>query len=148
MQNSSGGRVIVADNIHFTLVFLGSVPVERIDKLRTIGASLRVERFRLDLARAGCWKRSQVGWIAPEHVPAPLEVLVMQLRQRLLQAEFSVDDKPFAPHVTLLRKAKCSAKTVQPDTPFVWSVDRFVLVRSETLQTGPVYSKIEEWSMD
>ncbi len=80
-------------------------------------------------------------------MPASLEVLVLQLRQRLLQAEFAVDDKSFAPHVTLLRKANCSAKAVQPGTPFVWSVDRFVLVRSDTPQTGPVYSKIEEWSM-
>lgn len=147
MHTAIGGRAVPAENIHLTLAFLGSIAVERIDELRAIGASVRADRFQLNLTKTGCWKRSAVGWVAPDHVPAPLETLVSELRYRLAGAGFPVDDKPFSPHVTLLRKAKCNAKAESPATPFVWSVDRFVLVRSETLKTGPVYSRIKEWFM-
>ncbi len=147
MHTAFGGRAVPAENIHLTLAFVGSVAVERIDDLRDIGASIRADRFQLDLAETGCWKRSAVGWVAPDHVPAPLETLVLELRNCLTGAGFPVDDKPFSPHVTLLRKAKCTVTADSPDTPFVWSVDRFVLARSETLKTGPVYSRIEEWFM-
>jgi len=147
MHTAFGGRAVPVENIHLTLAFLGSVAVERIDELGAIGASVRTDRFQLNLTKSGCWKRSAVGWVAPDHAPAPLETLVLELRDRLAGAGFTVDDKPFSPHVTLLRKAKCAAKAQPPDTPFVWPVDRFVLVRSETLKTGPVYSRIKEWFM-
>ena len=144
---SCGGRIVAKDKIHLTLVFLGSLPLERIDELRAIGASLRADRFRLDLAKAGCWKRSQVGWVAPENVPASLDLLVAQLRDLLSGACIPVDDKPFRPHVTLVRKAKCNVEAAPPGMRLAWSVDRFVLVRSRTLQTGSVYAKIDEWPM-
>ena len=147
MQQAFDGRVVKADNIHLTLAFLGSVPVPRIDELRAIGESISVDRFRLDLTQTGCWKRSSVGWIAPDHVPAPLEALVLELCQRLLKAGFRVDNKPFAPHVTLLRKAKCTKRAEQPDMPLVWRVDHFMLMRSETLPTGPIYTQIGAWGL-
>jgi 2'-5' RNA ligase len=147
MHDACGGRIVAKDNIHLTLAFLGSQPHDRIDELRAIGASLRADRFRLDLTKAGSWKRSQVGWVAPENVPASLDLLVVQLRDLLSGACIPFDAKPFRPHVTLVRKAKCNAKAALPGMRFAWSVDRFVLVRSRTLQTGSVYSKIDEWPM-
>jgi 2'-5' RNA ligase len=148
MEKSFGGRVIAADSIHLTLAFLGSVPVERIGELRAIGASLRSNRFQLDLVKAGRWKRSQIAWVAPENVPAPLDALVLKLRDHLAGAGFTTDDKPFTPHITLVRNAKCNIKAVQSDIPLIWSVDRFVLVRSETLQTGPVYTQLATWALN
>jgi 2'-5' RNA ligase len=61
MHDLYGGRVVAKDNIHLTLAFLGSLSLERTDELRAIGSSLRTGRFDLDLTRAGCWKRSQIG---------------------------------------------------------------------------------------
>ena len=147
MHDSCGGRILAKDNIHLTLVFLGSLPHDRIDDLRGIGASLCADRFRLDLTKAGCWKRSQIAWVAPENVPVLLDSLVVQLRDLLSCARIPFDAKPFRPHVTLVRKAKCNVRAGLTGMRFAWSVDRFVLVRSRTLQTGPVYSKIDEWPM-
>lgn len=147
MHDSCGGRIVAKDNIHLTLAFLGSQPRDRIDDLRAIGASLRADRFRLDLTKAGCWKRSQIGWVAPENVPVLLDSLVVQLRDLLSGARIPFDAKPFRPHVTLVRKAKCNVRAALTGMRFAWSVDRFALVRSRTLQTGPVYSKIDEWPM-
>lgn len=147
MHDLYGGRVVAKDNIHLTLAFLGSLSLERTDELRAIGSSLRTGRFDLDLTRAGCWKRSQIGWIAPEQVPATLDLLVLRLHDLVSRSGIPVDDKPFRPHVSLLRKAKCSAKAASPGIRLAWSVDSFALIGSRTLHTGPVYSTIEEWQL-
>ncbi|MDH3380173.1 MAG: RNA 2',3'-cyclic phosphodiesterase [Gammaproteobacteria bacterium] len=148
MQQAFDGRVVKAENIHLTLAFLGSVPVERVDDLRAIGESISVDRFRLDLNQTGCWKRSAVGWVAPAHVPAPLEALVSELCRRLLEVGFPVDARPFAPHVTLLRKAKCNKLAAHPNVQLVWRIDRFLLMQSETRQTGPIYTQVGAWGLD
>ncbi|MGD8476037.1 MAG: RNA 2',3'-cyclic phosphodiesterase [Burkholderiales bacterium] len=147
MRESMGGRVMVARNIHLTLAFLGSVPLARIDELRGIGNAIEAGPFELHLTETGCWKRSAVGWIAPATIPQALASLVEQLRQRLSDAGFRVDDKPFAAHVTLLRKVKCRPEPVAEAASFEWRVASFALMRSQTLQTGPVYSRVADWPL-
>ena len=147
LQKAFGGRVVRTENIHLTLAFLGSVPVERIDELVDIGGSIMARRFELILTETGCWKRSAVGWIAPESMPEPLQDLVLELRRQLLAAGFRVDDKPFAPHVTLLRKAKCRTQPTRLQTPLDWHIDDFVLMRSDTLESGVEYSKTGGWKL-
>ncbi len=147
MQKSFGGRVVQECNIHLTLAFLGSVPTERVDELLEIGQKVRAQTFELKLVETGCWKRSTVGWIAPNTLPEALETLVLELRRRLLKGGFRVDDKPFAPHVTLLRKAKCRAQPDQLQAPLDWRIDRFVLMRSDTLPDGPEYAQVGAWPL-
>lgn len=147
LQKAFGGRVVRTENIHLTLAFLGSVPVERADELLAIGGSIMARRFELKLTETGCWKRSAVGWIAPESLPEPLKDLELELRSRLLAAGFRVDDRPFAPHVTLLRKAKCRTQPAQLQTPLDWLLDHFVLMRSDTLESGVEYSQVGRWKL-
>lgn len=147
MQVAFGGRTVDARNIHLTLAFLGSVPSARVDELLAIGASIRTARFILNLVETGCWKRSAVAWIAPDASPQPLEDLVIQLRQRLIESRFDTDDKPFVPHVTLLRKAKCRTQPVKQETLLEWRIEDFVLIRSDTLSDGARYSRIGGWPL-
>ena len=158
MQSAFGGRVVAAGNIHLTLAFLGSVPIARADELRDVGASVKTSSFSLELNAIGCWRRSAVGWIAPGGPPQPLDDLARELRQGLAKSQFHVDDKPFAPHVTLLRKAKCKPRPEQQgpassdmstdrQLPVVWNVDHFVLMRSDTMQSGPEYTRVGAWPL-
>jgi 2'-5' RNA ligase len=147
LRKALGGRLVPTENIHLTLAFLGSVPAARIDELLGIGAAVMTKRFEMTLTETGCWKRSAVGWIAPGRLPEPLEDLVLALRSRLLAARFRVDEKPFAPHVTLLRKAKCQTPSQHLQAPLNWRVDHFVLVRSVTLRDGPQYAQIGTWPL-
>ena len=147
MQRAFHGRVVAARNIHLTLAFLGSVPVARVDELLAIGAAIAVDRFPLKLTETGCWKRSAVAWVAPEKLPQALENLVLGLRQRLLRSGFGVDEKPFSPHVTLLRKAKCRREASPDEVSLEWQVDSFALIRSDTLQTGPEYARLGTWPL-
>jgi len=159
LQGAFGGRVVAAHNIHLTLAFVGSVPTARVEELLGLGASIRASRLTLNLIETGCWKRSSVGWIGPDALPRALDDLVLDLRQRLMRSQFRVDDKPFAPHITLIRKAKCTAqanqstqpgRTTQPTSEqqaLQWDIDRFVLMRSETAQRGPEYTEVGAWPL-
>lgn len=147
MHKTYGGRVVAAQNIHLTVAFIGSVPTERVDDLRAIGRAIKVGRIQLRLIRTGCWKRSGIGWIGPDHSTAALEDLVLKLREHLLQGGFSVDNKPFTPHVTLLRKAKCSSQPAPQELALDWEIDRYVLMRSDTFRAGPEYSQLAAWPL-
>ena len=131
-----------------TLAFLGDVPVARTDELYAIGDALRAKPFELELTRTGVWKRSAVGWVAPAMLPDALEQLVEELRRHLVEAGFCVEQRPFKPHVTLLRNVRRELKAVQADAPYRWTVDRFSLVRSQTFQTGPVYTSLRDWRLN
>jgi len=147
MRAEIGGRVVAVDRIHLTLVFIGAVPVARIDALCAIGDVMRGKCFELDLTQTGCWRRSGVGWIAPVGTPAPLAQLVGDLRRHLAQADFSVDEKPFAPHITLLRNVRCNVKPEQTGVSLRWMVDGFSLIRSQTLRGGPLYTPLMTWRL-
>ncbi len=147
MREESGGRVVAANRIHLTLAFLGDIPVARIDELYAIGEALQAEQFELELTRTGIWKRSGVGWIAPGLLPDALEQLVVALRHHLAEAGFFVEQRPFMPHVTLLRNVRREVKERQVKAPYRWMVHKFSLVRSQTFQTGPVYTSLRDWHL-
>jgi len=148
MREEAGGRVVAANRIHLTLVFLGDVPVTSTDGLYAVGDALQTPQFELELTRTGVWKRSAVGWIAPGTLPDALEQLVGSLRRHLVDAGFAVEQRPFKPHVTLLRKVRRELKAEQVDLSYRWIVDSFSLVRSQTFQTGPAYTSLRTWRLN
>lgn len=140
--------MVAANRIHLTLAFLGDVSVTRIDELNAVGDALQAARFELELTRTGIWKRSAVGWIAPEDLPEAFEKLVEALRHHLVAAGFCVEQRPFRPHVTLLRNVRSELKAGQAEPSYRWMVDSFCLVRSQTCQTGPVYTALRTWRLN
>ena len=110
--------------------------------------ALQAARFELELTRTGIWKRSAVGWIAPATLPEAFEKLVKALRHHLLEGGFCVEQRPFRPHVTLLRNVRRELKAGQADASYRWMVDSFCLVRSQTCQTGPVYTTLRTWQLN
>jgi 2'-5' RNA ligase len=70
--------------------------------------------------------------------------LVASLEAALLECGFRVDERPYAAHVTVVRKARCKPIALTL-TPVEWRVDGFVLVRSELNAEGPRYTVIGRW---
>src|SRR3989338_1351130 len=66
LHAACGGRPTKRETIHLTLVFLGDVPVERIDELRTLAAQVSAPSFELVLTQLGWWKHNRVAWAAPD----------------------------------------------------------------------------------
>ncbi|MCU0811259.1 MAG: RNA 2',3'-cyclic phosphodiesterase [Thiobacillaceae bacterium] len=139
------GRLTRAETLHLTLVFLGAVDASRLDALRELAAQVRAESFALQLDQAGCWRHNRVGWLGAGETPPALATLVADLENRLESGLIRFDKRAFVPHITLLRKARCAE--VPACRPVVWPVDRFVLVESQSTESGVLYQIVGEWPL-
>ena len=144
LHRLAGGRLMRQESIHLTLVFLGDVDVGRLEELRAAGAGAAFEPFDLCVDSAGCWNHNRVAWLAPRATPAPLQALVDGLEARLKQAGFRFDARPYAPHITVIRKARCGRIDI-PIAPVEWRIEDFVLVRAQLDTEGSRYTVIGHW---
>lgn len=101
-------RWVREENLHLTLVFLGSVEVRRLDAVRPLMDALAAEvaAFELTAAGAGTFgprSAPRVLWSGFAAPPAGLMTLQQGLTDRLAERGFDVTGKAFQPHVTLGR---------------------------------------------
>jgi RNA 2',3'-cyclic 3'-phosphodiesterase len=137
------GRAIPAENIHLTLAFLGEADPA---KATAAARPVRARRHRLPIDVARYVKRNEMVWAAPRDMPLELAELVRALHLQLYRHEFILDRRPFAAHVTLLRKA-AAPKTLPPPPRVDWPVDEFLLVRSRTSSKGASYEPVERFPL-
>lgn len=144
VRNESGGKLAVVENIHLTLAFLGEA-----DSERAIAAARRVKgrRHELPIDAARYVKRNEMVWVGPAAVPEALASLAADLRASLLQEEFALEERPFAAHVTLIRKARRRPSSIAPLPPVSWPVDEFLLVRSRISSSGSTYEPLERFAL-
>ena len=144
VRNESGGKLTVVENIHLTLVFLGEAGPER-----AIAAARRVKgrRHELPIDAARYVKRNEMVWVGPAAVPEALAALAADLRAALLQEEFALEERPFAAHVTLIRKARRRPGAIPPLPAVSWPVDEFLLIRSRTSSNGSTYEPLERFAL-
>jgi 2'-5' RNA ligase len=138
------GRPTPAAKIHLTLAFLGAVEPEK-----AVLAARRVKaaRHALPMEKAQYWKHNRIVWAGPRGTPAGVKALVEALHQELFRAEYILERRPFAAHVTLLRNA--AAPRELPRLPEVeWPVQEFTLVRSALGGAkGSVYDIVERFPL-
>lgn len=138
VRNESGGKVTSVENIHLTLAFLGDSEPDQ-----AIAAARRVQgrRHELPIDAARYVKRNQMVWVGSTVVPEALLALAGGLHASLRSVGFALEDRPFAAHVTLIRKARRPA-AIPPLPRVAWPVDEFLLIRSHTSPNGSRYEPI------
>jgi 2'-5' RNA ligase len=138
------GRPTPAEKIHLTLAFLGDAQPER------AGAAARRVQGRahaLPIEVAEYWRHNQIVWAGPRETPAALAALVERLHFELYRAEFILERRPFAAHVTLVRKARKPVSL--PPLPAVdWPIRDLTLVRSTVSAQGSAYDIVERFPLD
>lgn len=139
-----GGRAMRTENLHLTLVFIGNVTRERLPLLHEIAASLAMPDLKFDVDRIGCWRHNHIVWAAPAVVPQGLARFVADMEAALRKGGFVLDERPYVPHVTLVRNAR-RGPAVESIGPARWGVRRFVLVESVSGEHGVRYDPIGEW---
>ena len=147
LELRAGGRPVPAEKIHLTLAFLGEVAPDRADDLVKAADKVREAPFDIVLDRIGSFRRARVAWVGTSE-PAPgLLSVEATLREALRAREFDLEERPFTPHVTLVRKAD---KTLprEPTAPIAWGVREIALVSSEpgsgaykTMATWPLKAR-------
>jgi RNA 2',3'-cyclic 3'-phosphodiesterase len=143
VAHDSGGAPTPSDSIHLTLAFLGEA-----DPGKAYNAAQRVQgaRHALPIDQAQYWKHNKIVWVGPQATPASLAALVNQLHGSLREHGFVLEDRPFAAHVTLLRKAK-PPKSLPPLPSVEWPVHEMLLVRSRTSPKGSTYEPVERFPL-
>jgi 2'-5' RNA ligase len=139
------GRPQRPDQLHVTLEFMGQVPRERQPSLRAAAGRVRMEPFVIEFDRVEHWPKPQVVCLVASRIPAGLMALVTQLRAALAEAGFTLDARPYRPHVTLARKVRAAAN-LPLEPPFVWPSSSLVLVRSVTDPAGSRYEPLCWWN--
>jgi 2'-5' RNA ligase len=142
VQKQTGGRATAEETIHLTLAFLGPADPA---KASAAAESVRPSPFDLPIDTAKYWKHNQIVWVGPQATPPALTALVGQLHPALRAAGFVLEARPFAAHVTLIRKA--STPGPLPALPtLAWPVHDFVLVRSTPTGSGSRYEVVQRFS--
>lgn len=101
-----GGRAVQARNLHLTLAFLGHMPVAATPAVIAAVAGVPRLDYEMVVDQARHWRHNRILWLGPSVVPEPVARMCEALRQALREAGVRYDDKPFVPHVTLLRAAR------------------------------------------
>lgn len=141
-----GGRVMRARNIHLTLVFVGDVPSLRLAELGAAAAAVAGAAVEMTVDRAVFWPRQRIAWVGPTQTPAALARLVTALEERVAAAGFAFDRRPYVPHVTLVRDARCR-DAPQLAAPIAWSAREFVLAQSTRDADGAAYDLVGRWPL-
>ena len=137
LHRECGGRIVHRDNLHLTLVFLGSVAREKLPQLEHIARQQHGAAFDLAFGATGYWRHNRIVWAAPQATPELLRDLVAALEVSLEPAGFKFDRRPYVPHMTLIRDARMPA--ILPRLAFAWPVADFALVESARGAKGPEY---------
>lgn len=140
------GRPVRRDNLHLTLVFLGSVDKETQACAEQAASSAVCPPFELAFDAGGYFPRPQVVWIAPTQPPAALGMLVRALREALLPCGLDLDPRPYRPHLTLARKVR-RRPALSAITPIFWPVTEFSLVESRSQPEGVCYVPLRSWPL-
>ena len=131
-RRDCGGRVTHPDRIHLTLAFLGDADPE---EARATAAAVRLPACAFPIERARYWAHNRIVWVGPAETPAELSAL----------AEALGEERGYAAHVTLLRKARPGA--LPPVPALEWPVPEFVLVGSTLSAEGPSYEVLGRYAL-
>jgi 2'-5' RNA ligase len=106
--------------------------------------AVRGRRHALPIDAAQYVKRNEMVWVGPAKMPVELGALAANLHGALRAAGFTLEERPFRAHVTVIRKARMP-KAIPPLPRVEWPVAEFVLMRSRTSPQGPSYEPLERF---
>ena len=136
------GKPVPPEKIHLTLTFLGEVAEE--DRAQGVAAAIRSATFEACFDRVGTFRGAKVAWAGSSRPAAAMIELQSALESSLRAAGFDLEERPFRPHMTLVRRI---SRTLAPEPiePIAWTAREFSLVRSDT-STGR-YERMDDWKL-
>jgi 2'-5' RNA ligase len=155
---ASDVKWVAADNLHYTLKFLGETELEP-EKIAGALKNVRPEKFELELRGLGSFpnaKAPRVVYVGAGAGGETLKLLAEAVETSLEPLGFQREKRGFTSHPTIGRvkiPGKGNVKLAekmngQQGAIFgKFSVDRFFLMKSVLRSGGPVYSKMAEFQL-
>jgi len=140
------GQCVKPENIHLTVLFLGDVELDRIDRLREIAGSVTAQTFSLSIQGTLFWKKNRIVMANVVHYPAALFALADALTTALIAAGFSCEDRKYKPHITLIRNVGAHLP-MQLENPIQWNVSDWLLLQSRLSSHGSCYTELGRWPL-
>jgi len=142
--HAAGCHKVPSHNLHATLVFLGNVDAQRFQALSAIEPLKLKTELQLSFDRIEFWKKPRIVCLTAGKADPELLQLVEQLQHAARELGIVLDERPYRPHVTLLRKAQALDACDIP--PVVWRTDTFCLVQSLSTDHGVRYQVVKSWN--
>jgi|SRR5688500_8003766 len=135
-------RVSRVDELHLTLAFIGDLVDDVAFDLSEAIKNLRFRPFTWQLDKLGFFKEAGVVWIGSgSETMKPLATLAGHVRAMLDTRSIAYDQRPLAPHVTLLRGVRNFV--AQKAIPIRWRIDSVALYRSIPARHASRYARVE-----
>jgi len=144
--NKKQGRMVSPDNLHITLHFIGNVNQQKLDCLHRVAQTVKADSFNLELNHYGYFYKPKVLWIGLKQKPEPLGFLHKILGDSLAECNYQVEQRPYAPHITLMRKL-VEPETLESINAIHWCAKEFVLVESIPIEGGVRYKVRERYAL-
>lgn len=135
-----------AETLHLTLVFLGHCAPGQVARLQAGAARIELPPFVIAFDQLGCWPGNGIVWLAPSAPPPELLALEAALRALAKTQGCRVERRPYAPHLTLARRAQ-SAFSAETIVALSWRAERVSLVESMLTPRGPRYRDLASWPL-
>lgn len=140
------GKIVKQHNWHITLAYFGSADADTQSCLEAHAEKITAQPFELNLTKCGFWQRPKVAWLAPADIPDALQQLVHELQHEITACGFTIEERDYSPHLTLVKKAK-STPALEKVSPIKMKVSSFCLVESNTSPDGAEYKVIKQWEL-
>jgi len=153
MIRSSRSRLTMVhpDQMHITLKFIGEVEGSRLPPITAALQTVTGSPFTLDLGAItlNSPRSPRVIW-GDLHDPGDCNTLVSAIEKVLVPQGIPAEGRRFRPHITLARIRQShpdifkEVAGISSSCSGSFSVDRFVLKKSELTPQGPIYSDLME----
>lgn len=137
-KQAERGNFIRPKNLHLTLAFVGET--EHIKMARAALHRVEAERFGLTLGK--CGRFGTIWWAGVQENPALMNV-AEQVQKQLRSAGFTLEDRPFVPHITLARRVKVEGPVSLSVPPVSMNVNSISLMHSHRVENRLTYTEID-----
>lgn len=126
-----------------TLLFLGNIDTDKEERFKQALATVQVSGMSLCFDRLSFWKKPGILCLTTSNTYPEVETLVGMLSKLAGELGIQTDERPFKPHVTLVKKA--TKLTPLEFDPIHWHSSTFCLVESVNCPNGVEYRIVQEW---